>query len=67
LLEKTCPHHEGEVKHKLKDCKLMKRFLARGASLSGKRGGPKPPSDQDKEDEFSKADMCLMIFSGPTA
>jgi hypothetical protein len=42
LLEEPCPHHEGEVKHKLKDCKLIKRFLAGGASSSGKKGGRSP-------------------------
>jgi hypothetical protein len=67
LLEKPCPHHEGKVKHKLKDCKLMKHFLAGGASSSGQRGGPKPPPNQDKGYEFPKADACVMIFGGPTA
>jgi hypothetical protein len=67
LLEKPCPHHEGEVKHKLKGCKLMKRFLAGRASSSGRKGGPKPPLEQAKGDDFPKTDVCLMIFGSPTA
>jgi hypothetical protein len=56
LLEKPCPHHEGEVRHKLKNCKLMKHFLAGGASSSGRKGGPKPPPGQDKGDDFPNTD-----------
>jgi hypothetical protein len=64
LLERPCLHHEGEVKHKLKDCKLTKRFLTGGASLIGKKGGPKPPLEQDKGDNFPKTGACLLIFGG---
>jgi hypothetical protein len=65
-LEKPCPHHEGEVKQKLNDCKLMKRFLTKEVSSSGKKEGTKPPPNQDKGDELPKPDACLMIFGGTT-
>jgi hypothetical protein len=35
ILEVACPHHTYHVKHKLKDCTMMKRFIASGALPSG--------------------------------
>jgi hypothetical protein len=31
LLEMTCPNHAYLVKHKLKDCGMMKNFMASGS------------------------------------
>jgi hypothetical protein len=31
LLEMTCPNHTYLVKHKLKDCGMMKNFMASGS------------------------------------
>jgi hypothetical protein len=31
LLEKTCPNHSYAVKHKLRDCNLMKSFMNMGS------------------------------------
>jgi hypothetical protein len=45
----------------------MKRFLTDGVSMSGKKGGPKPPPKQGKGEQFPNTNACLMIFSGPTA
>jgi hypothetical protein len=43
LLEATCPNHSYPVKHKLKDCTMMKNFMTSGAFSKGRkpgRGGP---------------------------
>jgi hypothetical protein len=49
LLEVTCLHHSYPVKHKLKDCTLMKKFMTSGAfskdrkprgDLGGKSAAP---------------------------
>jgi hypothetical protein len=29
--EATCPHHPYHVKHKLRDCTMMKKFMSSGA------------------------------------
>jgi hypothetical protein len=28
ILEATCPHHPYPIKHKLRDCTMMKRFMS---------------------------------------
>ena len=42
LLEGPCPNHAFLVKHLLKDCGLMRRFLSRGSNKGG-RGKTLPP------------------------
>jgi hypothetical protein len=51
LLEATCPHNSYPIKHKLKDCTLMKMFMMSGAfskdrkpeeDLGGKSAAPIP-------------------------
>jgi hypothetical protein len=40
LLEVTRPHHPYPIKHKLKDCTMMKKFMMSGTfSKGGKPGG----------------------------
>jgi hypothetical protein len=34
LLEVTCPNHTYPIKHKLKECTMMKNFMTTGALLS---------------------------------
>jgi hypothetical protein len=43
LLKVTYPHHAYPVKHKLKDCTMMKKFMTSGAFSKGK----KPRGDPD--------------------
>jgi hypothetical protein len=42
VLEKACPHHPYPVKHKLRDCTMMKKLMSSGAS----RGGDELTRDQ---------------------
>jgi hypothetical protein len=37
LLEETCLHHPYPVKHKLKDCTMMKKFMTSGTFSEGSK------------------------------
>ena len=68
LLEKLCTNDGFPVKHKFKDCDLMKRLLRR-AGRKGNDGRDKRPSiDQEKEkpveEKFPVVDRCLVIIGG---
>jgi hypothetical protein len=39
LLEATCLHHSYPVKHKLKDCTMMKKFMTWGGFSQGRKPG----------------------------
>jgi hypothetical protein len=41
ILEVACPHHPYPVKHKLRDCTMMKKFI----SSRGPPGGDEPTRD----------------------
>jgi hypothetical protein len=41
-LEATCPHHSYPIKHKLKDCSMMKNFMMSEAFTKGKKLGEGP-------------------------
>jgi hypothetical protein len=41
MLQQPCPNHETPIKHILKDCRLMRRFL----SGNPKKGGAKKKDD----------------------
>ena len=68
LLEGPCPNHAFPVKHLLKDCSLMWRFLSRGSNKGEHRKDPAPTMDdaKEKDDGFLMPDGCLMIFRGST-
>jgi hypothetical protein len=38
----TCLHHSYPVKHKLKDCTMMKKFMTSGAFSKGSKPGGDP-------------------------
>lgn len=66
MLEAPCPNHGYPVKHALKDCGLMKKFLA-GSPKKWDRRKP-DPKDGDAEGDgvtFPVETACLMIFGGP--
>jgi hypothetical protein len=42
LLEAACLHHSYSVKHKLKDCTLMKKFVTLGAFSKDRKLGGDP-------------------------
>ena len=69
LLKGPCPNHAFPVKHLLKDCSLMRRFLS-GGSNKGEHGkDPAPTTDaaEEKDDGFPTLDGCLVIFRGLAA
>ena len=69
MLEGPCPNHAFPVKHPLKDCSLMQKFLS-GSSNKGEQGKePILATDdaEEKDDDFPMLDGCLMIFRGSVA
>ena len=69
MLEGLCPNHAFPIKHLLKDCSLMRKFLA-GSANKGEQGKePTPTTDdaKEKDDSFSTPNGCLMIFGGSVA
>jgi len=69
MLEGPCPNHAFPIKHLLKDCGLMRKFLA-GSTNKGEQGKePAPAADdaEEKDDGFPTLDGCLMIFEGSMA
>jgi hypothetical protein len=63
LLEVAYPNHEYPMKHKLKECTMMKNFLTSGALSMGK----KPEGDQGKRGmtPFPREEVVMSIYSGP--
>jgi len=68
LLEKSCTNHGFPVKHKFKDCDLMKRLLRRAGRNWNDGRDKRPPVDQEKEkpaeEKFPVVDRCLVIIGG---
>ena len=69
LLEGSCPNHAFPVKHLLKDCSLMRKFLSGGSNKGeqGKEPAPATNDTEEKDDSFPMPDSCLMIFGGSAA
>ena len=69
LLEGSCPNHAFPVKHLLKDCNLMRRFLSGGSNKGEQGKEPAPTTDdaKEKDNNFPTSDGCLMIFGGSVA
>ena len=69
MLEGPCLNHAFPIKHLLKDCGLIRKFLA-GSANKGEQGKePAPVADdaEEKDDDFPTPDGCLMIFRGSAA
>ena len=69
MLEGLCPNHAFPVKHLLKDCGLMCKFLL-GSTNKGEPGkAPAPAADdeEEKDETFPTPNGALMIFGGSTA
>ena len=69
LIEGPCPNHAFRVKHLLKDCSLMQRFLSGGSNKGEQGKEPAPTTDdaKEKDNNFPTSDGCLMIFGGSAA
>jgi hypothetical protein len=69
MLNKLCPYHRGPIKHTLKECGMMKRYLSEGAQGKGdpsKRPKKDTGDGKEKDDNFTVINNCFMIFGGPT-
>jgi hypothetical protein len=60
LLEEVCLNHAYAVKHKLRDCSLMKNFMAIGSLSWGKEVDEAPIKDDATH--FPVEDAVMMIF-----
>ena len=66
MLEGLCPNHAFPIKHLLKDCGLMRKFLAGSTNKGEHRKEPAPTAynAKEKDDDFPMLNSCLMIFGG---
>jgi hypothetical protein len=62
LLEETCPNPAYPIKHKLRDCGMMKSFMASG-SLSRDMEVDKVPNEGDAM-PFPREDAAMTIYNG---
>jgi hypothetical protein len=60
LLESACPNHTYYIKHKLKDCTMMKNFLTFGALSKGKN--PEGDPGEKGVARFPREEAVMMIY-----
>jgi hypothetical protein len=63
LLEAASPNHAYPIKHKLKDCTMMKNFMTSGALSKGK----KPERDPGRKGlpPFPEEEALMSIYDRP--
>ena len=61
LLEGPCPNHGFPIKHLLKDCGLIRKFLSRSSNKGeqGKEPAPTMDDTEEKDDGFPTPDAAL--------
>jgi hypothetical protein len=68
-MEKPCTNHDYPVKHKLKDCELLKRILSQPSKRKGRDHDKEALKDHEAPAKdmsgFPDLDGSLMIFGGP--
>jgi hypothetical protein len=62
LLEETFPNHTYRIKHKLRDCDLMKSFMATRPLARGMEIDEVP--DEGDKTPFPREDAVMMIYDG---
>ena len=69
MLEGPCPNHAFPVKHPLKDCSLIWKFLSGGSNKGEQGKEPAPWIDdvKEKDETFSTPNGAFMIFGGSVA
>ena len=69
LLEKPCTNHPYRLNHLLNECGLMKKWLSGTLKMGEQKKKPEAEAgdEGEKQDDFPKIDVILMIFGGPTA
>jgi hypothetical protein len=61
-LEETCPNHLYPVKHKLKNCNMMKNIMAPGSLAQGMEVNEVP--DEGNTTPFLGEDVVMTIYDG---
>jgi hypothetical protein len=62
LLEETCPNHAYTIKHKLRDCGMMRNFMASGSLARGMEVNE--VLDEGDTMPLLKEDAVMMIYDG---
>jgi hypothetical protein len=62
LLEETCPNRTYPIKHKLRDCGMMKNFMVSGSLAQGMVVNEVP--DEGDMMPFLREDVVMMIYDG---
>jgi hypothetical protein len=62
LHEETCPNHAYHIKNKLRDCGMMKNFMASGSLARGMEADEAP--DKSNTLPFHGEDANMMIYDG---
>jgi hypothetical protein len=63
LLEVTCPNHMYPIKHKLKECTMMKNYMTTGTFAKSKK--PEGDSARKVAAPFLEQNAVLSIYGGP--
>jgi hypothetical protein len=63
LLEASCPNHAYPIKHKLKECTMLRYFMTSGALSKGKK--PKGGPGGHVATTFLGEEVVMSIYGGP--
>lgn len=65
LMDSSCQNHGFPVRHKLRECELLKRFISKPPAKKAKPEEPAKPAEQEAPaKDFPETMGCLMIFGG---
>jgi hypothetical protein len=65
MLKKSCPYHQGPVKHTLEECVMLRRYFHKvGPPKEGGKGQDNDKKEGDKAEEFPEVHGCFMIYGG---
>jgi hypothetical protein len=62
LLEEICPNHAYPIKHKPRDCGMMKNFMTSGSLTRGIEVDEVP--DEGDTTPFPREDVIMTIYDG---
>jgi hypothetical protein len=62
LLEEACPNHAYPIRHKLKDCDMMKSFMISGSLTRGTELD-EDPGGSDRM-PFPREDAVMIVYGG---
>jgi hypothetical protein len=63
LLKATCPNHTYPIKHKLKECTMMKNYMTTGTFARGKKPEGDPTGKATAP--FFEEKAVMSIYGGP--